>query len=166
MTSSRKNMRILNRKGFSLVEMLVVIALLGTLAAIGVQQFAGVLQSVRDLVDEINGDVLFDGVFEAGGISTNGEITNMAWAIEGFMRSDFISLKPATRYVLKEYEAVGDRPMVYYYGKDGFISYVNVQGSNGVFTTPSETQQIRLRFNIDGPGDGGPYITDVRIEES
>lgn len=44
--------KLKNKKGFTLVELLIVIAVLGIIAAIAVPRFAGVLGSVRGSADE------------------------------------------------------------------------------------------------------------------
>lgn len=73
--------RINNRKGFTLIELIVVIAILGILALVAIPRFVGVQQSARDKANAANIATLRSAAAIA--VAENGAPTaNVVWTSE------------------------------------------------------------------------------------
>ena len=99
------NKRLRNRKGFTLIELIVVIAILGILALIAIPRFAGFTDKAKIQADEQyasiignNASVLLaDSTFGSGGIITIGETGTLSSSgIDGWSNDEMLSLANTT----------------------------------------------------------------------
>lgn len=104
----------LNKKGFTLVELLIVIAVLGIIAGIGVNQMTGITDTFKVKADKETARIFarqVEVMILAGEVDGDTSVADLNAAL----KSDFDSAKPQSlgEYAVSEFEitaAAGDTP--------------------------------------------------------
>lgn len=153
-----------NRSGFSLLEVLLVLLILGIMMGVGVYQLQRIQEMAYAVVERITGGPLFNGIFEAGGIHSSGEdpggSMDTPYALEHLIRNPgYILIKPDTTYELTGYEEKAEWPRLYFY--DANREFIRVEGF-GKGKSPPDARYIRFRLTLKNPGE---HPVGVRLEE-
>lgn len=143
-----------NARGFSLLEMLMVLVILGLVMGVGIYQLQGIVDMAHEVVERLTEGPLFDGVFEAGGIHSVGENPggdfNSPFALENLIRNPgYILIEPDTTYRLTGYEEKAQWPRLYFY--DSKQEFIQVEGYNQA-KSPPEARYMRFRLTLKEPG--------------
>ncbi|MDY2854886.1 MAG: type II secretion system protein [Oliverpabstia sp.] len=164
-----------SKKGFTLAELLIVVAIIGVLVAISIPIFSGQLEKAREATDAANirsqyAEVLTDAICDGG--SVNGQTAygavklrqqNNGWQTSGTEKSlhsvfsEVIGSPVAGGMAWVEYDGNNDKTILHYDGSDstggsgGSTTGGSTAGSNGGSTTGD---------NIS-TGSGGSTGTDT-----
>ncbi|WP_444659599.1 prepilin-type N-terminal cleavage/methylation domain-containing protein [Caproiciproducens sp. R2] len=136
-----KTLRKTNKKGFTLVELVIVIAILAILAAVAIPTVSNVISTANKNVDAANAQTV-----ELALKSAQAEATAGTW--EGAPTGDDLTVGKALKFegisALPEIKAGGA-----YRSKDGKIT-ISSNTSSGVKFTESSTLSSVLNNSTDG----------------
>lgn len=84
--SKKRNELAKKKKGFTLIELIIVIAIIAILAAIAIPKFGAARQSANDAADKANAKIIATAVTTA---VANGEITSTNQDLSSLVDSDY-----------------------------------------------------------------------------
>jgi prepilin-type N-terminal cleavage/methylation domain-containing protein len=123
--SFKKNLLVTLQKGFSLVELLVVVAIIGVLAGIGIVGYNSYIEYAADKVNESNAKLLADA------------ITNERIAQRGRLRSN------CSQDIKGSFDGWGDSVL---YG-DNLANCINSLVTNNQITNPYSNRPYSAQYN-------------------
>jgi len=110
----KKINKLLNKKGFTLVELIVVIAVLGILAGIAVPRYSGIQDRARTRADEANLKILNNAIeiyyAENGTYPSEDDITSFKSDMANYLPNDGIpAVQTSGYYFIYDKDASGNK---------------------------------------------------------